>query len=279
MRADVHALAGAYALDAVDDAGERRLFEAHLARCEACAAELREFAATAAWLGMAVAERPPSGLRGRVLARIPHVRQLPPARATGRDPGTEPDRKAERRADRKAKRRADRKAERGRARGAGRVSGGLRISPRRTRRWRWAGVLVAACLAVAASAGVVVRERERAQRAEAAYGDVASVLSAPDARSASGRATGGGTVTVVASAARGRAVVAAWGLRGLPSSRVYQVWLIGPDGPRSAGLLPGRSGPLPTGPWRDSDRVGLTVEPAGGSARPTSAPIVLLTAR
>ncbi|MEV4008792.1 hypothetical protein AB0K37_42050, partial [Actinomadura sp. NPDC049753] len=45
MTDDLHALAGAYALDAIDDAGERRSFEEHLAGCETCATELREFRA------------------------------------------------------------------------------------------------------------------------------------------------------------------------------------------------------------------------------------------
>ncbi|MEU8804871.1 hypothetical protein AB0C35_45630, partial [Spirillospora sp. NPDC048819] len=81
MTDDLHALAGPYALDAIDDAGERRLFEAHLAVCETCAAELREFRATTARLGMAVAEAPPPRLRDRVLADIGHVRQLPPVPA------------------------------------------------------------------------------------------------------------------------------------------------------------------------------------------------------
>lgn len=241
MTEDPHTLAGAYALDAIDDAEERRLFEAHLAGCETCAAELREFRATAARLGMAAAEPPPPRLRGRVLADIRNVRQLPPR--TARD-------------------------------GAG-------VRPIRPRRWRRAvaaGLVAAACLVTAASVGVAVRERQRVERTEAAYRDVASVLSAPDARAATGRAAGGGTVTVVASASLGRVVVASSGLRALPPSQAYQLWLIDAGGPRSAGLLPeDRTRPVVAGTWRPSDKVGVTVEPAGGSARPTTAPLVLLS--
>ncbi|GAA1803412.1 anti-sigma factor [Actinomadura chokoriensis] len=239
MTDDPHALAGAYALDAIDDAEERRLFEAHLAGCETCATELGEFRATTARLGMAVAEAPPPRVRDRVLAGIRDVRQLPPElsrRAVARP-----------------------------------------VRPRRWRRAVAAGLAAAACLVTAASAGVAIRERQRVERTEAAYREVASVLSAPDARSATGRAAGGGTVTVVASASRGRVVVASSGLRTLPSSKAYQLWLIGAGGPRSAGLLPGdRTRPVVAGTWRPSDRLGVTVEPAGGSARPTTAPLVLL---
>ena len=38
-RPDIHALCGAYAVDAVDDL-ERAAFDRHLADCEACAAEV-----------------------------------------------------------------------------------------------------------------------------------------------------------------------------------------------------------------------------------------------
>jgi anti-sigma-K factor RskA len=57
---------------------------------------------------------------------------------------------------------------------------------------------------------------------------------------------------------------------------------MGPGGPRSAGLLPaaaadGRAGPMVVSGLARGDRVGLTVEPAGGSARPT-APAILMMA-
>lgn len=246
MTDELHSLAGAYALDAIDDEAERRRFEEHLARCETCATELAEFRETTARLAMAVAEAPPPGLRARVLSDVRQVRQLPPDTS-----GTRP------------------------------APGGAPVRTLRPRRWRRAaaaGLAAAACLVTAVSAGVAVNERQRVERVEAAQRDVASVLSAPDARSATGRAAGGGTVTIVASASRGRVVVASSGLRTLPSSRAYQLWLIGADGPRSAGLLPGdRSRPVVAGTWRPSDKVGVTVEPAGGSARPTTTPLVLLS--
>ncbi|WUI04303.1 anti-sigma factor [Spirillospora sp. NBC_00431] len=197
---------------------------------------------------MAIPEAPPPRLRERVLADIRQVRQLPPI-TPGRTRPPEP--------------------------------APARVGPIRPKRWRRAvaaGLAAAACLVTAVSVAEAVRERQRVERAEDASRAMASVLSAPDARSATGRAAGGGTVTVVASAARGRAVVASSGLRTPPSSRAYQLWLIDASGARSAGLLPAdRSRPVIAGGWRPSDRLGLTVEPAGGSARPTSEPLVLLT--
>ncbi|WP_018682102.1 anti-sigma factor [Actinokineospora enzanensis] len=77
MTADIHALTGAYALDAIPDV-ERAAFERHLAECDSCAQEVRELQATAARLGSAAAVPPPPELKARVLARVSQVRQLPP---------------------------------------------------------------------------------------------------------------------------------------------------------------------------------------------------------
>jgi Anti-sigma-K factor rskA/Putative zinc-finger len=64
-----HALAGPYALDALD-AAERARFERHLRRCATCPADVRGFAAVAASLGLAAATTPPPALKGRVLADV-----------------------------------------------------------------------------------------------------------------------------------------------------------------------------------------------------------------
>lgn len=64
-----HALAGAYAIDAIEGA-ERARFERHLASCPTCPAEVRGLAATAAQLGLAAAATPPPDLKGRVLADV-----------------------------------------------------------------------------------------------------------------------------------------------------------------------------------------------------------------
>ena len=64
-----HALAGPYALDALDPA-ERARYERHLRRCSTCPAEERGFAAVAASLGLAAAATPPPALKGRVLADV-----------------------------------------------------------------------------------------------------------------------------------------------------------------------------------------------------------------
>jgi anti-sigma-K factor RskA len=64
---DLHEQVAAYALDALDDDG-RRAYEAHLAGCERCRAELAGLTGTVGALGLAAdAADPPEGLRGRIL--------------------------------------------------------------------------------------------------------------------------------------------------------------------------------------------------------------------
>ncbi|MEZ5092728.1 anti-sigma factor domain-containing protein [Nocardioides sp.] len=74
---DLHALSGAYAVDALDDV-ERARFERHLAECEDCRAEVQSLREAAALLADDTAAAPPPGLRDRVLADIATVRPLPP---------------------------------------------------------------------------------------------------------------------------------------------------------------------------------------------------------
>ncbi|MFE0020174.1 anti-sigma factor domain-containing protein [Amycolatopsis sp. NPDC059021] len=147
---------------------------------------------------------------------------------------------------------------------------------RPARRWRrWA---IASVAAAAVVAGVIVagpgQTPDPAQRYEAAVG---SVLAAPDAVTVHGTGPGAGT-RVVVSRARGEIVVLAAGLPALDPARVYQVWVIGPDGPRSAGLLAGQQAPpvLAAIP-QEADRVGITAEPAGGSAHPTTPAVAMIS--
>ena len=85
---DIHALSGAYAVDALDDA-ERAQFEQHLAVCADCRAEVASLRETAACSPRPRPTSPPPSLRDRVLADIATVRPLPPGRR-GHRSGPEP---------------------------------------------------------------------------------------------------------------------------------------------------------------------------------------------
>jgi anti-sigma-K factor RskA len=94
-------------------------------------------------------------------------------------------------------------------------------------------------------------------------------------------ATTGGTVTAVMSQRQEEAVVTTAGLSALPDARVYQLWVMtASGGARSVGLLvitsTGTTTPVLAGGVQPGDKLGITVEPAGGTARPTTTPLVVM---
>ncbi len=271
MNEDLHTLSGAYALHALPEQ-DVTLFEDHMARCEACAVEVRGLSETAARLAMAVAETPPAWLRARVMARIAEVRQEPPLL----DRGAEDRRTGGRSADGRHAEGHDTRLP-----GAGEPPAGspagdaARLRPRWSR--RVAIGLAAVASAAAVTLGVVavdaVQERNALQQA-------VSLIAAPDARTVRYPISSGGTCVMVMSPSRRQMLVTTKGLPALPDSRVYEVWLMGADGARPAGLLERAEGdltePLLTTPLSGDRQVGLTVEPAGGSDQPTSTPIMVV---
>lgn len=75
MTADIHTLAGPYALDALPD-DERQLFEDHLDMCAGCRQEVAELHATAARLGTAVSADPPAAFKEQVMTQVENTRQV-----------------------------------------------------------------------------------------------------------------------------------------------------------------------------------------------------------
>ena len=240
MRDDLHVLTGSYALDAVSDA-EREEFERHLQHCPTCEAEVRGLRETAARLALACAMTPPARMERRVLAAAYQTRQLPPLSADRPRRGAVPRRRA---------------------------------VPRRALPRRLAVLAAAASVAAAVALGITQLSAQH-QLDQARATAIARVVTAPDAHVATARTSAGGGVTVVTSAALREAVVSASGMASLPSSRVYQVWVLSSSGARSAGLMHGRS--LLASAVRPGDRIGITVEPAGGTARPTTTPVAVLS--
>jgi anti-sigma-K factor RskA len=236
MTAELHTLTGAYALDAVSDV-ERAEFERHLGECAACRQEVEELRATGSRLAVAVAADPPAELRARVLAEVTRTRQLPP-----------------------------------------RVPAIGAAGPRRTRTWQ---VRVALLGAAAAAVVAVVfgvhtassdRQLDAAQQEQASLN---SVLTAPDAATLKGSGLAGATLVV--SRDQGKAVLLASGFPALDAGHAYQVWFTGADGTRSAGLMqpesPHQMRPMLAAIPPGTDHIGITVEPAGGSAVPSTAAV------
>jgi Anti-sigma-K factor rskA/Putative zinc-finger len=257
-RPEPHTLAGAYALDAVTGADKTR-FERHLASCHACAHELAELREATARLAGAVAIEPPRDLVPRVVASAAQTPQLPPA------------------APRPAQRWRVPRARQPRRAGPGH----LPSHPRQSLRARLALALAAVFLvAAAASAAIALTAEHQLGTADLRDHQIAQVLTAPDAVMLTARAKPGGIATVVMSHRYRSLVLTTAGLPPLPAGRRYQVWLMGPSGDRSAGLLPashdGMTSPVIATGLAAGDWIGLTVAPGHGSPRPASAPILML---
>jgi anti-sigma-K factor RskA len=103
---------------------------------------------------------------------------------------------------------------------------------------------------------------------------ISAVEQAPDASIQTMRTSVGGTVTLISSLRLRDAVVTAAGLPPAAPDRVYQLWVIGPGGARPAGFV--TTGSVLASGIAPGDRIGITVEPAGGTSRPTTKPVVLM---
>ena len=239
LRQDLHSLTGAYALDALDAGAERDRFTRHLDRCPSCASEVRGFREVATALAFAVAVEPPPELRTRVMAAVARTHQVVPETPRPR--------------------------------------------PRPARTWvPWlSGAVATAGIVLAVVFGFAqARTEQQLSQAREQNQAIAAVLAAPDARLLTQRTSAGGVATVVLDAARHELIVATSGLPSLPAGKVYQLWLIGPNRVVPAGLLPaassGRTAPVLASGLAAGDKLGLTVEPAPGTSRPTTPPIMAL---
>lgn len=215
---------------------ERREFEAHLEHCSACAQEAQELAATTARLALATSTTPPAGMRDRVLSEVAHTRQRSPRSSAA---GREP------------------------------------AVP-----W-YRQPLAAAAVALfvvslglgAALVGTLRQADDATERADR----IAAIAADPDRVVHTGTVETGGAATVAV--AGQDAVFRAQDLAALSADLTYQLWVIDESGARSAGVLSraddGSVAQFVTG-VSAGDEIGLTVEPRGGSERPTTQPILQL---
>ncbi|MEU6147142.1 anti-sigma factor [Streptomyces sp. NPDC047081] len=254
-RGDLHSLAAPYALDALEP-GERIRFEKHLKGCDMCAAEVRALSEDAVRLAWSTAAPAPAAMRDRVLAAVrttpqepgpvrEHTPQLPPHVW-----GTQP-------------------------------PPGRTRAPRERRPFfvPLATATAAAALVVASLFAVQARQtQDKLDAAQSQAREINHVLAAPDARATIGKDAQGRSLGVIASASEGQAVVTLSGYGEPSGGRVHQLWLMRPGAqPRSLGLFEGGDTPLvATDLNKSATSLAVTVEPDGGSAQPTSQPIVQL---
>ena len=134
-------------------------------------------------------------------------------------------------------------------------------------------VAAAAVVLGVAGAGGYLVERDRADEQHDQVVAITRVLGAADADTKALKFPDGGTVRLVTSESRDAAVVVADGLPALDDDKVYQVWLIRGAVAESQGTFT-RSGDMVMKDLADVDQVAVTVEPDGGSKKPTTDPIV-----
>jgi len=109
---------------------------------------------------------------------------------------------------------------------------------------------------------------------------VNQVLQAQDVQKQSAPVPGGGTATISASSAKDSFVVLMDGVAPAPDGKVYQLWTLPKDGsaPVPQGTMDAQtlSKPAVVKGLSSASSVAITVEPAGGSKAPTSAPVLVV---
>ncbi|WP_445257852.1 anti-sigma factor [Nocardioides aurantiacus] len=251
MTTSIHALSGAYAVDALDD-DERAGFEAHLPGCRDCQVEVAELRRAAAELGHELAEEPPAALRASVLAAISTVRPLPPEAPVVEEPA------------------ADTRST---------APTGVVVPLRRSGRRRLANLAVAAAILGVVGVGAVTQPWSPDTSTPSRNLSAADrVLSADDAETVTQKFPDGSSATVTRSVTEGRAVLSTKKMAAPPAGKAFEMWLLIEGRMAPAGLMTegGDQTFVLTGDGGAATAVGITVEPETGSAAPTTDPIALM---
>lgn len=244
-------LAEIYALDAVSD-DERAMIDDYVKDAPEGAEffqRVREARETLA-VSFTAQSEPPAGLFGNIMERITQEATAPAAAEPAAPAAVSPA------VDDLAAARAKRE-ERQRAGGA--------------RRW----IVGVAAAAVIGLGGIGVGAYVSAQN-----DPVNQVLQAQDVQKQSAPVPGGGTATISASSAKDSFVVLMDGVAPAPEGKVYQLWTLPKDGsaPVPQGTMDAQtlSKPAVVKGLSSASSVAITVEPAGGSQAPTSAPVLVV---
>ena len=226
MTGDIHALSGAYAVDALDDI-ERAQFERHLAECPACTSEVASLREAAALLAETTMTAPSAELRDRVLADITNVRPLPPVAWQSAEAEVEATVTA--------------------------------LEPRRRR--RVVTFLAAVAAAVTIGTGGIVWQ----QLSDDPLSRTDEVIQADDAQRFSQTFPGGATATVVRSKQLNEAVLITHDMPAAPNGHAYALWLQHDDLMVPAGVMPEGpdNEVLLSGDAASANGMGITVETAG----------------
>jgi len=246
----LHALSGAYVVDALDD-HERATFERHLPGCLDCQREVASLREATALLADEAALAPPPEMRSSVLAGIQRIRPIPPE--TSDDPPTA---------------RADT------------TSASAEVLPMRPRRRRIATLVAAAAAVVAIVGGAVAQPWQDDNPPSQTITAADRVMNAVDVQKVSTSFEDGSSATVYRSKSEGRAVLLTQDMDAPPAGKAYEAWLQDDTGAMiPAGMMRNPDGNhklLLKGDALNATGVGITVEPESGSTEPTTPPIAVI---
>lgn len=250
MNVDVHDLAAAYAVDALDS-DERRFFERHLADCDDCRGEVGGLQETGALLGVAAFEAPPAGMRDRVLSAVATTPQEQPARTAPAMPAM-PELPAQE------------------------PSPVVAMQGARERLRRLLPAVAAVIVLGVAGVTVLVTQGGAPDPDD----QIAELIAAPDARSIDLAAPAGASARVVWSEQHGQGVFLTDGLQAAPHDHAYALWVIEPDSaPALVGMFQpddqGHASHTITDRVPEGLTVAVTVEVEDGVDAPTTDPLIV----
>ena len=129
---------------------------------------------------------------------------------------------------------------------------------------------------------VTVSTQDRLNAVQAQNQAIAAVLAAPDAQIATATSSTGGNATVVLSYAQQKMIFTSSGLPAAADIPRSTSCGCSAPGPRARpGCCPrptdGKTAPVLAAGLTSADKVGVTVEPAGGTSSPTTTPILAMT--
>ncbi|MGO2863422.1 MAG: anti-sigma factor, partial [Brevibacterium sp.] len=102
------------------------------------------------------------------------------------------------------------------------------------------------------------------------------LMEADDLHTSTAELPEGGTVTVLSSESEQLIRFSPRDVGQAPAGKSMQMWVIGDDGPASAGLMTGEPVTIAGHEFSAGSVFGITVEPEGGSEQPTTDPVVAI---
>ena len=267
---ELHLLSGAYALNALDATDTAR-YEEYLRSSKEARMEVARLRETATMIDLAsLPIAPPDDLKTRLMAQIAVTPQIGTTRpvassqthSVGSVVNADPVRDA--------------------ARKSHSTLGASKAESRAAARWytKPAAILIAVAAAVALFVSGQLLGLAGGNNPPVETSAMVKILSASDSQQVRADVTGGGRATFVWSAELGKSVVLIDKLPALASGKTYELWYITTAGATAAGTFnaakSGKTVRVLDGTMNGGETFGITVEPSGGSVKPTSQPIVVI---